>query len=193
MLHELREEEGVEARDAIALDGQHVHRRRLAVHEELHRRGAVRARLNVLSELPGAWKQIISRWTRINARGRSIIDGQSYPSRNEEYLLYQTLVGTWPLRPMTAEGERDYRGRIVAYMHKAMREAKAYSNWLNPSQPHERAMQRFVEHALAPDNATFRDEFLPFQGRIARYGLYNSLAQTALKIGAPGVPDFESG
>jgi (1->4)-alpha-D-glucan 1-alpha-D-glucosylmutase len=78
-------------------------------------------------------------------------------------------------------------------MHKAMREAKVYSNWLNPSQPHERAMKRFVEHVLAPDNTTFMDEFLPFQGRIARYGLYNSLAQVTLKIGAPGVPDFYQG
>jgi (1->4)-alpha-D-glucan 1-alpha-D-glucosylmutase len=153
----------------------------------------VRARLNVLSEVPGAWKQAISRWARMNARGRSAIDGQLYPTRNEEYLLYQTLVGTWPLTSMTAGQSQEYRGRIVAYMQKAMREAKVVTNWLNPSHAHERAMTRFVEFVLAPENMAFRESFVPFQERIARYGLYNSLAQVALKIGAPGVPDFYQG
>jgi (1->4)-alpha-D-glucan 1-alpha-D-glucosylmutase len=153
----------------------------------------VRARLNVLSELPGAWKQAISSWARINGRGRSVLDGQSYPSRNEEYFLYQTLVGSWPLAGMTPPEERQYSERIVAYMHKAMREAKMFTSWLNPSQPHEEAMAHFVEFVLAPENTAFRTEFVPFQQRIARYGLYNSLAQLALKIAAPGVPDFYQG
>jgi (1->4)-alpha-D-glucan 1-alpha-D-glucosylmutase len=153
----------------------------------------VRARLNVLSELPGAWKQAISRWARINRRGRSTIDGQSYPSRNEEYLFYQTLVGSWPLHPMSAGDEADYRERIVGYMQKAMREAKVFTNWLNPSIRHEEAMTRFVQFVLGPENAPFRDDFLAFEQRIAEYGLINSLAQVALKVGAPGVPDFYQG
>jgi (1->4)-alpha-D-glucan 1-alpha-D-glucosylmutase len=147
----------------------------------------------VLSELPGAWKQAISAWARINGRGRSVLDGQSYPSRNEEYLLYQTLLGTWPLEGMTSEQEGQYRERIMAYMHKAMREAKLFTSWVNPSPPHENAMARFVEFVLAPENTAFRNEFLPFQRRIAQYGLYNSLAQVTLKVGAPGVPDFYQG
>jgi (1->4)-alpha-D-glucan 1-alpha-D-glucosylmutase len=153
----------------------------------------VRARINALSELPGAWKQAAGRWARANRRGRTTIDGQSYPSRNEEYLLYQTLVGSWPLEEMNAAAERDYTARIVAYMEKALREAKVYSSWLNPSEPHERAMMRFVESVLAPDNRTFRDDFVPFARRIARFGIYNSLAQTVVKITAPGVPDFYQG
>ena len=153
----------------------------------------VRARINVLSELPGAWKQATSRWARANRRGRSLVDGQSYPSRNEEYLIYQTLVGTWPLEPMTPEQEMEYRDRIITYMHKAMREAKVYTSWLNPSEPHERAMTRFIQMTLAPDNTAFRSDFIEFQQRIARYGIYNSLAQVAVKIGAPGVPDFYQG
>jgi (1->4)-alpha-D-glucan 1-alpha-D-glucosylmutase len=153
----------------------------------------VRARLDVISELPGAWKQATSRWARLNRRGRSIIDEQSYPSRNEEYLLYQTLVGTWPLGPMTAAREREYRDRIAAYMHKAMREAKVYTSWINPSELHEHAMTRFVESVLAPDNRAFRNDFLAFHGLVARCGMYNSLAQLAIKIGAPGVPDFYQG
>jgi (1->4)-alpha-D-glucan 1-alpha-D-glucosylmutase len=153
----------------------------------------VRARLNVLSELPGGWKQAIARWARINRRARSTIDGLSYPSRNEEYLLYQTLVGTWPLRPMDERAEGQYLERIVQYMLKAMREAKIVTSWINPSERHEAAMVTFVKSILAPDNAAFRDDFLPFQQRIARLGLYNSLAQLAVKIGAPGIPDFYQG
>jgi (1->4)-alpha-D-glucan 1-alpha-D-glucosylmutase len=153
----------------------------------------VRARINVLSELPGAWKQATTRWARLNRRGRTLVDGQSYPSRNEEYLIYQTLVGTWPLEPMTPDEEQQYRDRIVAYMHKAMREAKVYTSWLNPSEPHERAMARFIQMTLASDNSAFRDDFVEFQRRIAQYGIYNSLAQVAVKICAPGVPDFYQG
>jgi (1->4)-alpha-D-glucan 1-alpha-D-glucosylmutase len=153
----------------------------------------VRARINVLSELPGAWKQAITRWAHANRKGRSVIDGQSYPSRNEEYLLYQTLLGTWPFEPMTPAQENEYRARIVAYMHKAMREAKIFTSWLNPSETHEHAMTRFVETALAPDNDAFRGDFLSLQRRVARWGIYNSLAQLAVKIGAPGVPDFYQG
>jgi (1->4)-alpha-D-glucan 1-alpha-D-glucosylmutase len=153
----------------------------------------VRARLNVLSELPGAWKHAISRWARLNRRGRSVIDDQSYPSRNEEYLLYQALLGTWPLEPMTPAQAGEYRARIVSYMHKAMREAKVYTSWINPSERHEQAMTRFVEAVLASDNRGFREDFLLLHRVVARCGVYNSLAQVALKIGAPGVPDFYQG
>jgi (1->4)-alpha-D-glucan 1-alpha-D-glucosylmutase len=153
----------------------------------------VRARINVLSEIPDAWKQATTRWARVNRRGRSEIDGESYPSRNEEYLLYQTLIGSWPVEPMDAAGERAYRERIVAYMHKAMREAKVFTSWVNPSEPHEQAMTEFVETLLATENTAFRDDFVEFQRRVAQYGVYNSLAQLAVKVGAPGVPDFYQG
>ncbi len=153
----------------------------------------VRARLNVLSEIPGAWKQATTRWARANRRGRSTIDTQSYPSRNEEYLLYQTLVGTWPFEPMDEAAELDYRQRIVAYMHKAMREAKVFTSWLNPSEEHEAAMEKFVDAALSPANTAFRGDFVRFAARVAQCGVYNSLAQVAIKVGAPGVPDFYQG
>jgi (1->4)-alpha-D-glucan 1-alpha-D-glucosylmutase len=147
----------------------------------------------VLSELPGAWKQAISRWARANRRARSIVDGQSYPSRNEEYLLYQTLVGSWPLDPMSPAQEMEYCDRITQYMLKAMREAKVFTSWLNPSERHEQAMTKFIETSLAPENEAFRDDFLAFQRRVAQYGIYNSLSQLAIKIAAPGVPDFYQG
>ena len=153
----------------------------------------VRARLNVLSEVPGPWRAAIVRWARANRRGRTTIDGESYPSRNEEYLLYQTLIGTWPFGDMTPDDEETYRQRISVYMEKAMREAKVYTSWVNPSEPHERAMARFVEAVLAPDHRPFRDDFVPFARRIAQLGIYNSLAQLVLKLTAPGVPDFYQG
>jgi (1->4)-alpha-D-glucan 1-alpha-D-glucosylmutase len=153
----------------------------------------VRARINILSELPADWRQATGRWARMNRKARVTIDGESYPSRNEEYLLYQTLVGTWPARPMTPDGEREYQERIGHYMLKTMREAKVFTSWLNPSEPHEQAMGRFVEMVLSPSNIAFRRDFVAFASRIARHGVYNSLAQLAIKIGAPGVPDFYQG
>jgi (1->4)-alpha-D-glucan 1-alpha-D-glucosylmutase len=153
----------------------------------------VRARINILSELPADWRQATGRWARMNRKARVTIDDESYPSRNEEYLLYQTLVGTWPARPMTPDGEREYHERIGHYMLKTMREAKVFTSWLNPSEPHEQAMGRFVEMVLSPSNIAFRRDFVEFASRVARHGVYNSLAQLAIKIGAPGVPDFYQG
>jgi (1->4)-alpha-D-glucan 1-alpha-D-glucosylmutase len=153
----------------------------------------VRARINVLSEMPTVWRQATTRWARMNRRGRTMIEGASYPSRNEEYLLYQTLIGTWPAEPMTPEIEGDYRQRIVTYMLKAMREAKVYTSWLNPSEAHEAAMVRFVETVLSLGHTAFRADFAPLARRVARCGVYNSLAQLTLKITAPGIPDFYQG
>jgi (1->4)-alpha-D-glucan 1-alpha-D-glucosylmutase len=153
----------------------------------------VRARINALSELPNEWRQAAGRWARLNRKARTILDGESYPSRNEEYLFYQTLIGTWPMRAMSDDDEREYAQRIRDYMLKTMREAKVFTSWLNPSQPHEKAMARFVEMVLSPSNGAFRRDFLELASRVARYGVYNSLAQLAIKIGAPGVPDFYQG
>jgi (1->4)-alpha-D-glucan 1-alpha-D-glucosylmutase len=94
---------------------------------------------------------------------------------------------------MDPEQETEYRERITDYMLKAMREAKVFSSWLNPSVAHEQAMMRFVETVLSPDNEAFRSSFLQLHGDVARYGMYNSLAQLAIKICAPGAPDFYQG
>jgi (1->4)-alpha-D-glucan 1-alpha-D-glucosylmutase len=94
---------------------------------------------------------------------------------------------------MTGEQERDYHQRIHDYMLKTMREAKVFTSWLNPSEPHEKAMARFVAMVLSPGNTAFRDDFGEFARRVARFGIYNSLAQLAIKIGAPGIPDFYQG
>jgi (1->4)-alpha-D-glucan 1-alpha-D-glucosylmutase len=164
-----------------------------------------RARLNVLSELPGEWSREVTRWMRINRTHRTLVDGDPAPDRNDEYRFYQALVGVWPvdaLAPSSAghDGFRaqpdlsDVISRLRAYMLKSVKEAKRHTSWLTPNEEYERAVDRFVERALSgPGGARFLPAFAPFASRIARVGMVNSLAQVALKIASPGVPDFYQG
>jgi (1->4)-alpha-D-glucan 1-alpha-D-glucosylmutase len=153
----------------------------------------VRARINVLSEIPGAWKAAVTRWRALNRRFRAEANGQTAPSANEEYFLYQTLVGAWPFEP-DAGTAASFRQRIEAYMVKALREAKTHSTWLNPNEAYEHAVMTFVRAILDPRRAApFLQAFKAFQARVAELGIYNSLAQTVIKATAPGVPDFYQG
>ncbi len=160
----------------------------------------VRARLNVLSEMPEKWDGMLQRWSRLNRSHKSSVDevdgtkGVEAPSRNDEVLLYQTLIGTWPLVLPDDAGLADYRTRIEAYMIKALREAKEHSNWINVNTDYETAMSRFVEALLAPgENNLFLADFVPQVQPIAHFGLQNSLAQTLIKLTSPGVPDIYQG
>jgi (1->4)-alpha-D-glucan 1-alpha-D-glucosylmutase len=151
----------------------------------------VRARLNVLSELPAAWGRCLGRWARQNRDRKGLVGGQPVPGPNEEGLLYQTLVGAWPLRPQQVP---EFRERLKAYMIKAAREAKVHTSWLHPDEAYEKALTSFVGACLDTSRPNeFLDDFLRFQGRIAYYGALNSLAQVLLKITSPGVPDFYQG
>jgi (1->4)-alpha-D-glucan 1-alpha-D-glucosylmutase len=116
------------------------------------------------------------------------------PDRNEEYLLYQTLLSAWPVGQMQNPEYEDFKKRIKDYMLKAIREAKANTSWINPNTLYEDAVMTFVETVMknTPDNQ-FLQDFLPFQKIISHYGMFNSLAQTLLKITSPGVPDFYQG
>jgi (1->4)-alpha-D-glucan 1-alpha-D-glucosylmutase len=156
-----------------------------------------RARINALSELPDEWRRQVVQWARINAGNRADVEGKPAPDRNDEYLFYQTLVGCWPAIPGGAPDEggmADLIGRLRGYMEKAVREAKVHSSWINPNEGYDRAVASFVESTLAgPTAPRFLAEFLPFQQRIARLGLCNSLAQVILKVISPGVPDFYQG
>ncbi len=154
----------------------------------------VRARLNVLSELPKQWKDHASRWHKMNRRFKTKTGGESVPDRNEEYLLYQTLIGVWPLERMNEHEYAGFVDRIQAYMNKAVKEAKEHTSWVSPDAEYEEAIKHFV--ALVLDRSTsnaFLDDFLPFQELFAQYGLYNSLSQLLVKLMAPGVPDFYQG
>ena len=154
----------------------------------------VRARLNVLSELPKAWKDHVTRWEKLNRGFKTKAEDESWPSRNDEYLLYQTLLGVWPLEKMDDEAYARFAERIQAYMNKAVKEAKEHSSWISPDAEYEGALRQFIARLLdrSSQNA-FLDDFLSFQDRLAQYGLYNSLSQLLMKMAVPGVPDLYQG
>lgn len=151
----------------------------------------VRARLNVLSELPDEWKGNLERWATLNAEHKQDVGGQSVPDRNEEYYLYQTLLGVWPLDKESCAGLLE---RVQAHLVKAIREAMVHTRWTRPNQKHEDALQRFVANILSSQfSAEFLREFRHFQKKVAYFGMINGLSQTLLKIAAPGVADFYQG
>ena len=154
----------------------------------------VRARINVLSEMPGEWYRVIRRWREINRRSKSKAGELMSPGANEEYLLYQTLVGTWPLEPMNEEQHAGYVERIQRYMEKALHEAKVHTSWINPNVEYDRAVQHFVAQILdrSPANV-FLEDFRQFQALIAKAGIWNSISQVLLKVASPGMPDFYQG
>ena len=154
----------------------------------------VRARIDVLSEIPLEWLRRLRRWRRLNRSNKRLVDGAPAPSRHDEYLLYQTLLGIWPLEPQDAAGLALLQERVAASMLKAVREAKLMTSWLNPHGEYEEALAAFVASLLAGTSKNrFLADFLPFQQRVARFGLFNSLSQTLLKFASPGVPDLYQG
>ena len=175
----------------------------------------VRARLAVLSEIPLEWRAHLRAWHRLNRRHRSPVDGRPAPDPNEEYFLYQTLLGAWPVEPVDEAGYALFTERIHACMLKALREAKIHVSWVHPNPAYDEAVRQFVAAvldrseprrpapgrlrrlvaALVPENGAnpFLASFRPFQERVAAAGMYNSLAQTLLKLVVPGVPDIYQG
>jgi (1->4)-alpha-D-glucan 1-alpha-D-glucosylmutase len=175
----------------------------------------VRARINVLSEIPLEWRAHFRTWHRLNRRHRSLVDGRPAPDANEEYFLYQTLVGAWPMEPVADAEHAAFTDRIQQYMFKALREAKVHASWVHPNPEYDAAVARFIAAILdrsGPPRPTpgrlrrllgaivaenggnpFLADFRPFQQRIAVAGIYNSLAQTLLKLVLPGVPDTYQG
>jgi (1->4)-alpha-D-glucan 1-alpha-D-glucosylmutase len=159
----------------------------------------VRARINVLSELPDEWRTALSRWTRLNAGKKTVVDGGPAPDRNEEYLFYQTLLGAWPISaepdamPAAEEWTR-LRERMLGYMQKATREAKVHTSWIAPNDEYDAAVRAFVERVLEPvPRNRFLKDLAAFQKRIALLGRFNGLSQQLLRLTAPGVPDIYQG
>ncbi len=154
----------------------------------------VRARITVLSEIPREWQARLARWRRLNRRRRQPVGERLAPSRNEEYLFYQTLIGMWPLVPPDAAGHRAVVNRVAAYMLKAVREAKVNTSWINPDEAYEAAVQRFVTAVLdRREGAAFVDDLEAFVARVGDAGLVSALSQTLLKLSCPGVADFYQG
>lgn len=154
----------------------------------------VRLRIDVLSELAEEWRFKLFHWRRLNRNKKVRVDDQPAPSRNDEHLLYQTLLGAWPLASPQGEDAEPFRARIEAYMLKAVREAKIHTSWINRNEAYERAIAEFVRALLDPRKSkVFLQDFLQFHRRIARFGLLNGLSQTLLHLTCPGVPDIYQG
>jgi len=157
----------------------------------------VRARMLAISEMPELWRRSLQRWHLANRRWKSTINDAEAPDANEEYLLYQTLLGTWPVQ-QSGEPEgaapAEYIARIQAYMAKALHEAKLNTSWIQPNEAWDAAMRDFIGKILdsSPRNK-FLPGFLPIAQEIARLGAINSLTQTVLKLTLPGVPDIYQG
>ncbi len=141
----------------------------------------VRARISVLSELPDDWAAALERWSNIS--------DVTSPTRNDQYLIYQTLLGAWPI---DGKIDKTFTDRIHAYLVKALKEAKVNTSWTAPNEAYESAVVTFVNGLLA-EGSPFRQDFEPFQQRVSHFGLLNSLSQTLVRLTAPGVPDTYQG
>jgi (1->4)-alpha-D-glucan 1-alpha-D-glucosylmutase len=150
----------------------------------------VRARLNVLSEIPSEWEDHLKRWSLWNGKHKINIAGQTAPDSNEEYFFYQTLLGVWPLQESASE---NLLQRVQEHLIKAIREAMVHTRWTRPNEQHEDALRKFAERVICENNREFLRDFHEFHEKIAYYGMINGLSQVLLKIASPGVADFYQG
>jgi (1->4)-alpha-D-glucan 1-alpha-D-glucosylmutase len=153
-----------------------------------------RCRINVLSECAQRWQTEVLHWGQLNRSHKRRIGNRLCPTRNDEYLFYQTLIGIWPPAPPGDEERERLHRRLQAYMTKALREAKQHTSWLNVDEAYEQATAGFVERCLDPkQSAPFLEEVDRFVQDIAVTGFHNALAHTILKLTSPGVPDIYQG
>lgn len=149
----------------------------------------MRLRMNVVSELPDEWEQNVRHWRELNKVFKKNKDGREIPEANDEYFIYQTLCGVYP---MEGGVDETFVERIKNYMMKVVREGKRNSNWGSPDQIYEFGVFDFIKQILDEKNP-FLKEALPFIRKISRYGMIYSLTQTLLKTTVPGVPDVYQG
>jgi (1->4)-alpha-D-glucan 1-alpha-D-glucosylmutase len=155
-----------------------------------------RARLNALTEIPDSWRRLVYQLSRITATLRDKAKEGDLPTRNDEYILYQSLLGCWPLdaqgEPVPADAA--FLDRVREFQLKAAREAKLHSSWIYPNAAYENGLRHFTESLLLGRlRAKFQEIFFPFLKTCARLGAWNGLAQVACKCAAPGVPDIYQG
>jgi (1->4)-alpha-D-glucan 1-alpha-D-glucosylmutase len=156
----------------------------------------VRARLAVLSEIPDEWEAALARWTRLNAPLKRDVDGVMAPDGADELMLYQTVIGAWPLdlAPESGEALDAYVRRLQAWQEKALREAKRHTQWAAPNEAYEAAARDFLAQLFDLERpARLAFELAEFAGRIASAGALNGLAQTLLRLTCPGIPDLYQG
>ena len=145
----------------------------------------VRMRLNALSGFAEEWIGKVKNWRKQNVS----LKKYDAPDNNDEYLIYQTILGAYPF---PGQDEDDFKSRLGAYLEKALREAKSNSNWTQPNEPYEKGTKEFAE-SLLDQNQPFWQDFEPFYRKVADFGIVNSLAQILLKFTCPGVPDVYQG
>jgi (1->4)-alpha-D-glucan 1-alpha-D-glucosylmutase len=145
-----------------------------------------------VSQLPEQWAEVLPKWGEANRGFKTEVGGSQAPDANEEYLLYQILLGAWPLDETQVDDV--FCERIRAYMRKALSESKANTNWAVPNEPWMKATCDFVDALLDREKASsFRETFVPFAADLAWRGMLLSLAQVVLKLTSPGVPDIYQG
>ena len=154
----------------------------------------VRARLNVLSEIPDEWQRCLTRWSNWNKAKKTRVDGHLVPTPNEEVILYQAMLGIWPAQCSKNMNREELKQRIADFFIKAAKEAKTHTSWVSPNEAHEAALRKFVCSIIHDSGRNrFLDDFKVLQQKLAFYGALNSCSQLILKMTSPGVPDFYQG
>lgn len=154
----------------------------------------VRARIDVLSELPDSWDRFLDVAREANASRKVSVGGKPAPDPGEEILFYQTLLGAAPTWPLPEADREEFRQRLVDYMLKATKEAKVNNSWTNHRPEYDEAVTQFVTAVLgAPGDDPFSEELRRLHRRVSRIGRLNSVSQQLLKIACPGVPDIYQG
>jgi (1->4)-alpha-D-glucan 1-alpha-D-glucosylmutase len=147
--------------------------------------------------MPEEWGRQAQIWSRLLRARRGDVEGVAPPDRNDEYLFYQALVGSWPVELLDGVGDEAARAAFVARLQgtmvKSVREAKVHTTWAAPNAAYEDAVRSFVADALDPARAAVVEAMLPFVSKVAELGVHNSLVQTTLKLTVPGVPDIYQG
>lgn len=148
-----------------------------------------RVRINVLSRIPTVWQEHVQEWLDMNKVFRTTIDGRTVPQMNDEYFIYQSMLGGFPEDFKVTD---EWIKRVHAYLNKALREAKVNTNWSEPDETYEKACEKFVENILG-ENHGFLSSFIPFVKTVTEHAMVYTLTQTLIKLTAPGIPDIYQG
>lgn len=148
-----------------------------------------RVRINVLSRIPEMWKDHVGLWLQINKSCRTMSNGKTIPELNDEYFIYQSMIGGFPEDFAVTD---EWRKRMQSFLNKALREAKVNTNWSSPDEEYERGCEKFVDAILRPEH-DFLSSFIPFLKTVCEHAMIYTLSQTLVKLTAPGIPDIYQG
>lgn len=154
-----------------------------------------RARLYTLTEAPQLWAENLARWRQMNQTQVRFLNDGTAPNAADTWMIYQALAGVWPatLLPDDTAGLKELETRFLAFMEKALREAKQRTDWIDSNESYESVVLNYAQQLFAADNSLFLNDFHTALQPFIRAGLVNSLSQTVIKLTAPGVPDIYQG